>query len=253
VRWTPAPTAEEVRLALAERLVETLLEGGGEAPAPAPTPEITALAERLRARVPDEAALVSLLLAREVARLPEALPLEPLSSAPRPSGPRCRRAPASVLRPRGRVRPRARARAAGPARCSSGEPGLDAKAEPGWLLPLICRRGGVTRREVGAIRVGQRSSTFEIAAEAADDFALASSLSDPRAPHVTIEPVEPGGPQRPAAAAHEPRGFRPPGAPPAHRPHRPGARPDSGAVRGGAGARVHGRAHGHRRPPDQAR
>ena len=29
-------------------------------------------------------------------------------------------------------------------------------ADPRWLLPLICRRGGVTRREVGAIRIAPR-------------------------------------------------------------------------------------------------
>ena len=28
-------------------------------------------------------------------------------------------------------------------------------AEPRWLLPLICRRGHITRNEIGAIRVGQ--------------------------------------------------------------------------------------------------
>ena len=77
--------------------------------------------------------------------------------------------------------------------------GRDAKAEPGWLLPLICRRGGVTRREVGAIRVGASSSTFEIASGAAQDCALAAGELDPRAPHVTIEPVL--RPQAPPPAA----------------------------------------------------
>ena len=32
--------------------------------------------------------------------------------------------------------------------------GAKDRADPRWLLPLICRRGGVTRREVGAIRIG---------------------------------------------------------------------------------------------------
>jgi ATP-dependent RNA helicase DeaD len=255
VRWTPAPTADEVRRALEERLVETLLDGGGEA-APA-RPELAEVAARLRARLPDEA-LVSLLLAREVGRLPAALPLEPLSGAPRPTGP-----PLAARERVGSTGPRSTGPGAPDARGPRGwdravifrvNLGGDAKAEPGWLLPLICRRGGVTRREVGAIRIGQRSSTFEIAAEAADDFALASSRPDPRAPHVTIEPVASTEPHRPAAA-HEPRGLRPPGAPPAHRPHRPGPRPEAAAPRGGAavGARFQGRAHGHRRPPDQAR
>jgi len=65
--------------------------------------------------------------------------------------------------------------------------GKDSKAEPGWLLPLICRRGGVTRRDVGAIRVFDRHSEFEISADAANDFTLAASQPDPRAPQVFIE------------------------------------------------------------------
>src|SRR5205823_3963031 len=85
--------------------------------------------------------------------------------------------------------------------------GADAKAEPGWLLPLICRRGGVTRREVGAIRVGPRSSTFEIDAGAAADFALAASRPDPRAPHVHIETVH-GATAAPRPAVK--KGRRPP-------------------------------------------
>ena len=60
------------------------------------------------------------------------------------------------------------------------------KADPRWLLPLICRRGNVTRREVGAIRIGPSETTFEIAGEAADAYAQASSETDPRAPHVRI-------------------------------------------------------------------
>src|SRR5262249_52290295 len=56
-----------------------------------------------------------------------------------------------------------------------------------WLLPLICRRGGITRREVGAIRIGPRETLFEIAGDAARDFELAARERDPRALHVTID------------------------------------------------------------------
>jgi ATP-dependent RNA helicase DeaD len=96
--------------------------------------------------------------------------------------------------------------------------GVEAKAEPGWLLPLICRRGGVTRREIGAIRVGPTSSTFEIAVHAAQDFALAASRPDPRAPHVQITPLQTDS--RPHPAKHHKTG-----------PHRPAhkAKRESGA------------------------
>ncbi len=67
------------------------------------------------------------------------------------------------------------------------------QADPRWLLPLICRRGGVTRREVGAIRIGPQETVFEIAGDAAADFALAASQTDPRAPHVRVERLDGGG------------------------------------------------------------
>ena len=90
--------------------------------------------------------------------------------------------------------------------------GQSQKAEPGWLLPLICRRGGITRREVGAIRVGPQSSQFEISAEAADEFALAAGQSDPRAPHVRIQRLDcqaAGAPREGRAANHQPGPRRP--------------------------------------------
>ena len=44
-------------------------------------------------------------------------------------------------------------------------------AEPRWLLPLICRRGHITRSEIGAIRVGQHESWFQIPRAIAPKFA----------------------------------------------------------------------------------
>jgi len=44
-------------------------------------------------------------------------------------------------------------------------------AEPRWLLPLICRRGHITRNEIGAIRVGQHESWFQIPRAIAPKFA----------------------------------------------------------------------------------
>ena len=35
-------------------------------------------------------------------------------------------------------------------------------AEPRWLLPLLCRRGHITRNEIGAIRIGQHESWFQV-------------------------------------------------------------------------------------------
>ncbi|MBC8134007.1 MAG: DbpA RNA binding domain-containing protein, partial [Deltaproteobacteria bacterium] len=71
--------------------------------------------------------------------------------------------------------------------------GAKDNADPRWLLPLICRRGGVTSRDVGAIRIGPQETVFEISGDVVSDFALSSAERDPRAPHVTIEPMRGAG------------------------------------------------------------
>ncbi|WP_435202581.1 DEAD/DEAH box helicase [Qipengyuania sp. 902] len=55
-------------------------------------------------------------------------------------------------------------------------------AEPRWILPLICRRGHITRNEIGAIRIGQHESWFQVpravAAKFADAVARTASPDD---------------------------------------------------------------------------
>jgi ATP-dependent RNA helicase DeaD len=46
-------------------------------------------------------------------------------------------------------------------------------AEPRWLLPLICRRGHITRNEIGAIRIGPSESFVQIPTAMAAKFAAA--------------------------------------------------------------------------------
>lgn len=48
--------------------------------------------------------------------------------------------------------------------------GRKQKAEPRWLLPLICRAGGVTKRDVGSIRIFETESHFEITPRRAERF-----------------------------------------------------------------------------------
>src|SRR4030095_11753407 len=83
--------------------------------------------------------------------------------------------------------------------------GANARADPRWLLPLICRRGGVTRREVGAIRIGPHETMFEIAGGAAHPLAL-----PPRQPHAPARPARRAVARRPRASSARPD------APPAH-------------------------------------
>jgi ATP-dependent RNA helicase DeaD len=219
VRWTPPPSERSVKETLQERLLQGLIEeakrAGQRAAAPGGSDDegIEALADRLRGTLP-ERILLSLLLRREIGRLPSALPLQVIDPGQRPRGARLPVQPraGTTVEPRPTGTQGMKPKQARGAKPPDAGPrgwtravifrvnlGAEAKAEPGWLLPLICRRGGVTRREVGAIRVAAGSSTFEIAAEAADDFLLAASRPDPRAPHVRIEPVGAGPP---GTAAH---------------------------------------------------
>ncbi len=44
------------------------------------------------------------------------------------------------------------------------------RAEPRWLLPMICRAGHVTKRDVGSIRIVENETRFEIAPQHAKRF-----------------------------------------------------------------------------------
>ncbi len=51
--------------------------------------------------------------------------------------------------------------------------GREKNADPKWLIPLICRLGHVTKPDIGAIRIFDRETKFEILPSAADRFAEA--------------------------------------------------------------------------------
>ena len=50
-------------------------------------------------------------------------------------------------------------------------------ADPRWILPLLCRRGHITRNEIGAIRIGADETFFQIPRQIADKFADAATRS----------------------------------------------------------------------------
>ncbi|MGE0500836.1 MAG: DEAD/DEAH box helicase [Rhizobiaceae bacterium] len=45
------------------------------------------------------------------------------------------------------------------------------RADPKWLLPMICKAGGVSKRDVGSIRIDDTETRFEISAEMAAGYA----------------------------------------------------------------------------------
>jgi ATP-dependent RNA helicase DeaD len=48
--------------------------------------------------------------------------------------------------------------------------GRDQRAEPRWLLPMLCRAGHITKREIGAIRIQATETFVELAPNCVDTF-----------------------------------------------------------------------------------
>ena len=97
-------------------------------------------------------------------------------------------------------------------------------AEPRWLLPLLCRRGHVSRGEIGAIRISQNESMFDVPqAVAARFLAAVRRTAQDEDDGVEIIPVE-GSPRE--EARHNRRANDGPRSPRTDRPAGPrGDRP----------------------------
>jgi ATP-dependent RNA helicase DeaD len=189
VEWGTPPTAEEIRARDNERLAVQAREA---ADVEAEDEDLT-LATALLADRPPERVAAALIRAL---RAPLPAPEEISEAAPPPPP-----------RPRG----------------DGGEGvwfrlsiGRNAGADPRWLLPFLCRRGHLTRREIGRIEVGDRETRVEIAPWAAEHFARVSAKPiEGEDDRVRIEPLgrPPGqGPRRgpPPPRGGPPRGPRPP-------------------------------------------
>ncbi|RKF23005.1 DEAD/DEAH box helicase [Altericroceibacterium spongiae] len=85
-------------------------------------------------------------------------------------------------------------------------------ADPRWVLPLICRRSGITRQEVGAIRIGQNETFFQVPSAMGDQVSkaiLETAGPDENGREVTIEPSA-RGPREQARDNRKGRGGPPP-------------------------------------------
>jgi ATP-dependent RNA helicase DeaD len=186
--WSPVPSPERIR----ERDEERLAVQVDAAAADAGDDDRAAAVRLLAGRDP---VAVATALVREVKGklpAPEELPETAAAS---------RQAPA--------------AHAAGPRKPRAGVPqdvvwfkvtlGRDRNADPKWVLPLPCLRGGVTRDEIGKIVVGDSETFFQIARDAASRFATAARKPDPRAPGVRVMPSPAGPPGTPERAGRTTR------------------------------------------------
>jgi len=70
------------------------------------------------------------------------------------------------------------------------------KADPKWLLPMICRMGGVEKREIGAIRILDRETRFEIFVESADGFVARLPKDGQDEVRITRADAPPAAPRR---------------------------------------------------------
>jgi ATP-dependent RNA helicase DeaD len=61
-------------------------------------------------------------------------------------------------------------------------------AEARWLLPMICRRGGIDKQDIGAIRIMDTTTEFEISGRVADSFAVKIRRPD-KEDNIRIEPL----------------------------------------------------------------
>jgi ATP-dependent RNA helicase DeaD len=82
--------------------------------------------------------------------------------------------------------------------------GRSAKADPKWLVPLICRRGDVTKADIGAIRIFADETKIEISHAAAQRFTIASARPDKTDPKIKFSPTV-----QPSATTFTTRAKRP--------------------------------------------
>ncbi len=161
--WMDAPTAEAIQARDQERMMDEIDDAGDDREA----------AETLLAAKP-AVDIAAALLRLQRARLPAP---EDLSD----SGPQARTTPGG----------------------DSGAPrpgfedvvwfrinaGRNNNADPRWLLPYLCRRGHLTKRDIGAIRIYDRETRFEIPRALAQRFVQSLKKTDDGDPDVAIEAV----------------------------------------------------------------
>lgn len=165
--WSNAPSAEDINGRDRERLLTNPMLDAPEGPERADAEAL--LAEH------DPVAVAAALLRLHRRQLPAP---EAVSQAPQP-------VPRDVARPSPRH--------AGST--SNGIPGdfvqfrisigRNNRADPKWILPLLCRLGGVTKRDIGTIRIFDTDTRFEITRDASDSFAAATANLPSNEPRIT--------------------------------------------------------------------
>ncbi|MEI7933022.1 MAG: DbpA RNA binding domain-containing protein, partial [Alphaproteobacteria bacterium] len=194
--WGVAPSAAEIRKLDQERLLQNalLLE-------PASEDDLAMADALLQQKGPREIAAAFVKIYRSQLPPPEELEDDgaPTEHAPREHKPRAQgdtgrgERPAHkqhghqgekrhgekrhVQEPHGRPAQRSGAPGSTPRAMENGvwfrlNVGRGRNADPKWLLPEICRQGELTKKDIGAIRVFEMETLFQVAPEAAPKFTI---------------------------------------------------------------------------------
>ena len=185
--WSGPPSAEQIRELDQKRMLQDplLLEP--------PTEEDFEAAKLLLAeRTPEQ--LGALLVRLYRSRLPATEAV--VDSGQEPEGRETRGPRASGERPGKAPRP---ARLPGAAAWFRLDIGRKKNADPKWLLPMLCRKGNVTRQDIGAIKILEHETRVEIAEPVAAQFA--ANMRRPGGDNIRVERLE---------GASERRNVKPP-------------------------------------------
>lgn len=151
-----APTAADIEARYREQILST-----AAAAAPPEEGEAAMVAELLARMSPEQ--LAAAYLRRELGARPAP---EDISEIPLPgTGKHARLTPAEGARPRPERRDMTGAA------WFTASVGRNRRAEPRWILPLICKAGGITRDDVGSIKIFEDETRFQITADKAEEFA----------------------------------------------------------------------------------
>lgn len=157
--WSGPPTADEIREKDRQRMLEDPVLVSP------PDEEFMEEGRRLLERLsPEQVAGALMRLYREKSPPPEDVQDDAPPGAGRPQGLRVSRPPSEPVE----------------SEWFRIDIGRKDRADPKWLIPKICRAGGVTKRDIGFIRVLEAETRFEITRDAATGFAaaVASPLPD---------------------------------------------------------------------------
>jgi ATP-dependent RNA helicase DeaD len=188
--WGPAPSAEAIHAQDDARiLVQALEKTGGE---DAGDGDLALARKLLEDRAPEAVAAALI----QALRAPLAAPEELAAVADRgPAGPRV------------------------PREAGGQQEGVwfrmnlgraNGNADPRWVLPFLCRRGHVTRQEIGRIKVQENETQFEVAPWVAERFSVAAQRpGDQEDAHIRILPMHGGGVMDSPVRRPPPRGPRP--------------------------------------------